>query len=75
MDMVEYIAQMENRCREDVIYPRASQRAILERELSFLRKPAPPARRRIPSRWLGNLMLRVGERLAGAETWQRPSTS
>lgn len=64
---LEVMAQVEQRYRESVTYPRAARRAQIERELALLKRGRGGAVRRSPvSEWLGNRLVNLGDRLAAA---------
>lgn len=58
----EYQADLEQRYREAVVYPRAERRAEIERQLALITR-ADGRSRRAPVRWLGNRLVGMGSRL------------
>ncbi len=64
---LEVMAQVEQRYRESVAYPRAARRAQIEREIALIERARGKAVRRNPvSEWLGNRLVNLGDRLAAA---------
>jgi hypothetical protein len=64
---IEYLADIESRYRDDVVFPRVARRAMLERELARARpRPGPQTGRDAPGTLLGGLMLRVAGWFGGS---------
>jgi len=60
---LEFMAQVEQRMRETVVYPKVNLLAPHKRDLELLELAERKNRRRGPADWMGNGLVGVGERL------------
>jgi hypothetical protein len=68
---VEYQADRQVDYLRRVVLPAAERRALIARELERMARPD-PAPRRAPRRWIGDRLIRLGERLRQGAAPARP---
>jgi hypothetical protein len=68
----EFVAERQMELMRKVTLPAAEQRAMLEHELALLAREQPQPRP-APLRWIGDRLIRIGERLRQGAIPTRPS--